>query len=364
MKRKMISVVLALATIASLTACGGSSSTTQTQAAATAASAQTEVSGDTASAASGDVVDIDQNYTWNVAMNVSESTLNYKFYEKFKSDIEARSGGKITMNLFPNGQLGGDAEQLLALMDGTVAFSTTITSGLTSTISEYGVWDLPNAFTDLDTMRKAEQNEDLLSALNEASAQKNIHLMGMADAGFRELTSNKAVNSVADLSGLKIRVIDNPYHQLYWTSLGASTTTMDFNEVYSSLQQKVIDAEENPYMNITANRFYEVQPYIIETNHLGHIMVFTMNNELYNSLPENVRALVDECAAAALEETRAAADDAIAGYKKTIEDYGSQIITLDESVLKEMQEKAQPVYDKARTELGDELVDTFLNSAK
>lgn len=117
-------------------------------------------------------------------------------------------------------------------------------------------------------------------------------------------------------------------------------------------------------MNICANKFYEVQPYIVETNHLAHMMVFTMNKSTYDGLPENVQALIDECAANALTVTRAAADDAIAEYKQTIEDAGSQIITLDESVLSEMQEMAQPVYDKVRADLGDDLVDTFLNAAQ
>lgn len=354
--KKLTSLLLAGVMILGLTACGGSTQKTESAASDTSAANSME------STASGENVTIDKEYTWNVAMNVTEATLNYRFYDVFKKDIEARSGGKIKINLFPNGQLGGDAEQLQSLMDGTAAFSTTITSGITSTIPQYGVWDLPNAFSNLDVMRKVEDNADLLEALNKASAEKGIYLMGMADAGFRELTSNKEVKTVADLSGLKIRVIDNPYHQLYWTSLGAATTTMDFNEVYSSLQQKVIDAEENPYMNITANKFYEVQPYIVETNHLGHIMVFTMNKGLYDSLPDNVKQLVDECAANALSETRAAADAAISDYKKTIEDAGSTIITLDETVLTEMQEKAQPVYDKVRENLGDDLVDTFLSA--
>lgn len=360
MKKMSVLAVIAAMSMG-LSACGGSTGATATTAAAAAAAAA-ETKGE--AAASGDTVTIDQDYTWNVAMNVSESTLNYKFYDAFKKEIEEKSGGKITMNLFPNGQLGGDAEQLQSLMDGSVQFSTTITSGMTSTIPQYGVFDLPNAFKDLDQMRTVEDNTDLLNALNEASAVKGIHLMGMADAGFRELTSNKEIHAVSDLSGLKIRVIDNPYHQLYWTSLGAATTTMDFNEVYSSLQQKVIDAEENPYMNICANKFYEVQPYIVETNHLAHMMVFTMNKALYDSLPDNVKSLVDSCAADALQATRDAADDAIAEYKKTITDAGSQIITLDDAVLTEMQEKAQPVYDKVRADLGDELVDTFLAATK
>lgn len=356
--KKLIAAALAMTLAAGLAACGGSSDSVPTT------SASSETQSDSSVTVSGDIVPIDKSYKWNVAMNVSESTLNYKFYEVFKQNLEYRSDGKITLNLFPNGQLGGDAEQLLSLMDNTVQFSTTITSGMTSTIPQYGVWDLPNAFNNVDQLRAVEDNEDVLNALNEASANKGIHLMGLADAGFRELTSDKEVHAVDDLKGLKIRVIDNPYHQLYWTSLGASTTTMDFNEVYSSLQQKVIDAEENPYMNITANRFYEVQPYIVETNHLGHIMVFTMNNALYESLPDNVRTLVDECASEALKQTREAADNAIGEYRKIIEDYGCEIITLDDSVLQEMQEKAQPVYDRVRKDLGDDLVDTFVNAAE
>ena len=361
--RKSIAILMSAITILGLAACG---STNTAVSETTGSSAQNSSSGTANEANSGASAstDIADSYTWNVAMNVGESTLNYKFYETFKNNIEEKSGGKITVNLFPNGQLGGDAEQLQSLMDGTVQFSTTITSGMTSTIPQYGIWDLPNAFKNTDEMRKVEDNEDLLKALNDASAEKGIYLMGLADAGFRELTSNKEIHSVADLSGLKIRVIDNPYHQLYWTSLGGATTTMDFNEVYSSLQQKVIDAEENPYMNITANKFYEVQPYIVETNHLGHIMVFTMNKALYDSLPENVKKLVDECAAVALSETRSAADAAIEEYKTIIVDYGSNIITLDDAVLSEMQEKAQPVYDKVRADLGDDIVDTFLNASK
>ncbi len=361
--KKMIGLAAVAAMALGLTACGGSSTASTTAAPEAETKAESGAENSETEAA-GDTVAIDKDYTWNVAMNVSDSTLNYKFYDEFKKEIEAKSGGKITLNLFPNGQLGGDAEQLQSLMDGTVQFSTTITSGMTSTIPEYGVFDLPNAFKDLDQMRKVEDNADLLKALNDASAGKGIYLMGMADAGFRELTTSKEIHSVADLSGLKIRVIDNPYHQLYWTSLGAATTTMDFNEVYSSLQQKVIDAEENPYMNICANKFYEVQSYIVETNHLAHMMVFTMNKALYDSLPENVQGLIDSCAADALKVTRDAADDAIAEYKKTIEDAGSQIISLDDAVLAEMQEKASPVYDKVRADLGDELVDTFLSAAE
>ena len=349
--KKFVALALASVMVLSLAACGDSSSSTS--------STTTDASSATTTEASGDTVEIEDSYTWNVAMNVSETTLNYKFYDTFKSLIEAKSGNKITVNLYANGQLGGDAEQLQGLMDGTIQFSTTITSGMTSTIPAYGLFDLPNAFDDVTAMREVEDNADLVQALNDASAEKGIYLMGLADAGFRELTTNVEVKSVDDLKGMKIRVIDNPYHQAYWTSLGAATTTMDFNEVYSSLQQKVIDAEENPYMNICANSFYEVQDYIVETNHLGHIMIFTMNKALYDSLPENVQTLINECAAEALTTTRDAADEAIEGYKKTIEESGTTILTLDDATLEEMRTLSAGVYDQVRADLGDDLVDTF-----
>lgn len=109
MKKMSVLAVIAAMSMG-LSACGGSTGATAT----TAAAAATETKGE--AAASGDTVTIDQDYTWNVAMNVSESTLNYKFYDAFKKEIEEKSGGKITMNLFPNGQLGGDAEQLQSPM--------------------------------------------------------------------------------------------------------------------------------------------------------------------------------------------------------------------------------------------------------
>lgn len=96
------------------------------------------------------------------------------------------------------------------------------------------------------------------------------------------------------------------------------------------LQQGTIDGEENPYMNIIGNNFQEVQKYVIETNHVGHIITFFMNNDLYQSLPEDVRALVDECAAEAVSYGNSQADESIAAYKKQCEDAGCEIITLED----------------------------------
>lgn len=373
MRKKTVSVVLAI-TMAVLTGCSGGSSSASSGSAAAPAPALDTAAGteDTSGAASGnespdsgkagEKVAVDEAYTWTAAMNVAETTLNYKMMEKFKELIEARSDGKITLNLYANGQLGNDTEQMQGLIEGSNDFVTTITSGLTSFVPAYGVFDLPNAFPDLDTMRKVLDDETFVSTLNKDSATTNVRLMGMADAGFRQTTSNREIHGAGDFSGLKIRVIQNPYHIAYWQSLGANALAMDFSEVYVGLQQKTIDAQENPYMNIVANKFYETQDYVIETNHLGHVIVFLMNDSLYTGLPAQVQELVDACAQEAIVYTRGLADESIAQDKAAIEASGTAIISLDPAVQKEMKEKASGVYDQVRQDVGDQLVDALLDA--
>ena len=125
------------------------------------------------------------------------------------------------------------------------------------------------------------------------------------------------------------------------------------------LQQGTIDGEENPYMNIVGNNMQEVQDYVVETNHLGHIITFFMNYDCTEPAG-NVRQLVDECAAEATEYGNSQSDESIAADKQTCIDAGCEIITLDDAVLTEMREKASGVYDMVRADLGDELVDQLL----
>ena len=187
-------------------------------------------------------------------------------------------------------------------------------------------------------------------------------VLGYSDAGFRQLTTNKRVDSIDDIAGQKIRVMTNNYHIAYWEALGAAAVPMQFTEVFMGLQQNTIDGEENPYMNIVGNNFQEVQDYIVETNHLGHIITFFMNSELYNSLPDNTKALVDEGAARAVAYANEAADESIAADKQTCIDAGCEIITLSDEDYATLQEKGSVVYDLVRADLGDEKVDALLDA--
>ena len=356
MKRKstiILSGLLAFSMAFSMTACGSGNSASETTAAAPA-----EASAD-GGAGSGEASDIAEEYHWTAAMTVAETTVNYKIVAKFKELIEDRSGGKITIDMDTGGQLGGDNEMFTSCRDGSIDIITSMSSGLVDFVPEEAVFDLPNLFPDIETMRAVLQG-DFMDTMNEYNKAGGFMVLGYSDAGFRQLSSNKAVRTVDDFSGLKLRTMNNKYHMAYWEALGASPLPMDFNEVYMGLSQNTIDGQENPYMNIVGNSFQEVQDYIVETNHLGHIIFVAMNNDLYESLPENVRTLVDECMAEAIEYGNSEADASIEADKQTCIDAGCEIITLSADDLATMQEKAAVVYDMVRADLGDELVDEVL----
>jgi len=358
--KRVLATLLAASMAVSLTACGGASGSASTTAAPAAEPAKTEAAETKAAESEAAAASEDYpEYHWTAAMTVAETTINYMMVEKFADLINERSGGKITVDIYPGGQLGNTTEFTEAVVSGSIDIGTGMTTDLVDFIPQYAIFDMPNLFDNVDQMR-AVLNGDFVEVLNEINTAGGIRMLGYSDAGFRQLTSNKPVHQLSDLGGQKIRVMTNPYHIEYWNAVGAAATPMQFTEVFMGLQQGTIDGEENPYMNIVGNNLQEVQKYVIETNHVGHIITFFMNNGLYESLEDNVKTLVDECAAEATAYGNEKADESIASYKKTCEDAGCEIIELDESVLAELKEKATVVYDMVRKDQGDEIVDKLL----
>lgn len=353
--KQALSLLLSLALVLGLAACGGGGTADTPNTGTGGDPATNETSAADPNAGS----DITEEYNWTAAMTVAETTINYMIVEKFKELIEERSGGKINIELYTGGVLGGDNEMFQGCRDGSIDIITSTTSGLVDFVPEEAIFDLPNLFPNVETMRAVLQG-DFMDTMNQYNKAGGFMIIGYSDAGFRQLTSNKEIRSVADFNGLKLRTMNNQYHMAYWEALGASPLPMDFNEVYMGLQQGTIDGQENPYMNIVGNSMQEVQDYVVETNHLGHIIFVAMNNDLYDSLPDNVRALVDECMAEAVEYGNSQADASIEADRQTCVDAGCEIITLSEEDLSQMQEKASVVYDMVRENLGDELVDEVL----
>lgn len=301
-------------------------------------------------------------YHWNLAMTVSESTTNYKMAKYFADLVREKTDGSIDIELYPGGQLGNTTEQTEACFSGSIEFVTGMTTDLTDFVRQMALFDMPNLFDDINHMRRFLESDYALNQINQYCEASGIHMLAFSDAGFRELTTNTPTNSVSDLKGQKIRVMTNKYHIAYWNAVGASAVPMQFSELFMGLQQGTVDGQENPYMNIVGNNLQEVQKYVVETNHLGHIIIFFMNDDLYESLPDNTKNLLDDCAAEAAAYAKQIAADSIEQDKQTVESAGCQIVQFSDDDLAFLRDKAQVVYDMVKKDIGDDTVESFLTA--
>ena len=191
--KKWLAVMTMAAVMASLTACGSSGSG-QTSSAQTQAAAENSADEGAAAGASGEEY---PEYNWTAAMTVAETTTNYKMVERFAELLNERSGGKITVDIYPGGQLGNTTEFTEAVIGGSIDIGTGMTTDLVDFIPEYAIFDLPNVFDTVEQMR-AVLNSDFVDVLNEYNNQGGIQMLGYSDAGFRQLTTNRAASRCSD----------------------------------------------------------------------------------------------------------------------------------------------------------------------
>ena len=197
----------------------------------------------------------------------------------------------------------------------------------------------------------------------EKYTENNFQLIGFFDQGMRQLTTNKLVETPEDLHGQKIRVMENQLHIAIWEALGASPTPMSFSEVYMALQQGTIDAQENPFEVIYANRIYEQQDYVILTSHLAASHNLLFSKVIYDGLTETDQALIMAVGEAAIQYAREQCDARLAERMELVEEAGCQIIEPSAELLGQLQDLCAGIYDDVRATYGDEQVDMQMNAA-
>lgn len=207
--------------------------------------------------------------------------------------ISDESKGRVVINYFPSSQLGGDTDMLAQVRSGALDFYTTSASFMTTLSAGVGPSALGFAFKDYQTIWSAVDGEVGRIARKEA-ATVNIHVFEKYwDLGFRTLsTGARPVNNLAEVQGLKIRVPVLPMFFGMFKSLGAAPVSMNFSELYTSLQTKLVDGQENPLVNVYTAKLYEVQKFIALTNHCWEGMLIATNRSRFNALPADVRDII------------------------------------------------------------------------
>jgi len=209
--------------------------------------------------------------------------------------VKERTSGRVDIKIFPNNQLGGDTDMLSQVRSGAITFFTPSALVIATLVPVAAINAVGFAFADYDQVWSA-MDGSLGAHVRAAIARTNLHAFEKIwDNGFRQMTtSGRPIEDAKDMAGLKIRVPVSALSLSMFKALDSSPTSLQFSEVYTSLQTKIVDAQENPISIIQVAKLYEVQKYCALTNHIWDGFWFVANGRAWNELPDDVRTIVTE----------------------------------------------------------------------
>ncbi|MDD7984993.1 TRAP transporter substrate-binding protein [Lentisphaera marina] len=235
------------------------------------------------------------NYTLKFGHLSSEDNTWHKAALKFKELVEERSQGKVQVKVYPNSQLGKEMDVINSIQLGTADMTITGES-LQNWAPKAALMAVPYAFESSEQMRAAAGGVVGQEISQEITAKTGLVPLGWFERGPRYLTSNRPIKTPEDLKGIKLRVPNVPIFVKVWEELGAKPTPMAFSEVFTSLQQNTIEAQENPLSLIDSASFSEVQKNINLTAHVRSWIYVVIGEDKLNSLPADLQAIVKQAA--------------------------------------------------------------------
>lgn len=276
--------------------------------------------------------------------------------KKFADVVAAKSGGKMKVNLFLGGTLGSDQAITTSVQGGTVEMAVMNSGILASLAKELAIFDFPFLFA----------NEKESDAIVDGPVGKKMHklleekgVVGLAfwELGYRQMSNSKRpLNTVADIDGLKLRVIPNPINVAWVKALGANPTPMPFPEVYGGLESKAIDGQENPISVIAANKFWEVQKHMALTNHQYNPQSVIFSKKVWDTLSPAEKKILEEAAVEATTVQREQARAAVAANLELLKKNGMAVTTFPPAEVAKLREKMKPVIAQFSASVGEATV--------
>ncbi|KIL35817.1 ABC transporter substrate-binding protein [Cohnella kolymensis] len=283
---------------------------------------------------------------------------------KFGELVEKETNGSIKVEVYPDGQLGGDIQVFEAMKIGSVQGSTMSTGPIASFSKRFNIFDLPFLFKDAETAYKVLDGDIGQELLSELPAAGVVGL-GYMENGFRDLTNNKReVKSPDDVKGLKIRTLENELHIELWKTLGATPTPMAITELFTALEQKVVDGQENPSGNIKLNKFYEVQKYVTKTGHVYNASPLIISNKFWEQLSDQEKEAIKKAAAESITWQRAENQKESKEAYDFLAQNGMTVTELTPEEKQKFVDALKPVYDKFKPTIGEDLVNKLLEAVK
>ncbi|MDI6600826.1 MAG: TRAP transporter substrate-binding protein [Thermoanaerobacteraceae bacterium] len=291
-----------------------------------------------------------------VGIGLNEQSPQYQGLLKFKELVEGGSNGKFEVQLYANSQLGDDTKMMQSLRMGTLEMTCPSTAPIAGLNKQFMVFDLPFLFPNeqvADRVLDGPIGQKLLDSLS-ASGIKGLAYW---ENGYRDLTNSvKEVKSPADLKGLKIRTMENPVHLASFRAMGANPTPMPFGELFTAMQQKTIDGQENPLTTIYLQKFYEVQKYVTLTHHFYSPFVFMMSQKFWDELSKEDQDLIQKAALEAGAYERQVNREQMAKMEQNLKDAGMVVTELTEEQRQAFVDATKDVASQFENEIGKDII--------
>jgi len=277
----------------------------------------------------------------------------------FGKEVEKRTGGRIKVQSFYSGSLGGERESIEAVQLGTQELTLTSTGPVPNFVPAARILDIPFLFRDKAHARAVLDGPIGQEMLKEFEP-KGFKALAWAENGVRHMTNSKrAVNVPEDLKGLKMRTMENPVHVAAYKGFGIVTTPMAFPEVFTALQQGTVDGQENPLSVIMAAKFDQVQKHLSLTGHVYSPAIFLMNKAAFDKLSAADQQAFLEAAKEATKANRARVDEDDA---KGVAELRSKGMSVVENVDKaKFQAALTPIYAQFESQFGKANIDRIKN---
>lgn len=322
--KKWMAIMCCAAMTASLAACGGSKEAAPAASAATEAAKQEAEAGNEEAAPAAD----EKEFNIDLATAYAADGPAGIALEKFVNDVAEKSGGTLNISLFTDGTLGSASDNYSSVASGDLDMAMTGLEGLDLYAPEYTFLDSPFLMQSEEHL-KAVLDSGIGDSLKERYEENGFVTLGWHQRDVRELASNKEVKAPADVAGLKLRLPGMTVYVDTWSALGVSSTTVAMSELYTALQTKVAEACEGGYEQMDTLKLFEVQKYIAETQHVYEFVGLFINKDLYDSMSDNQKQILNECAAENLAYADQLAKDNREQYKQDCLDGGMTLVEVD-----------------------------------
>ena len=289
----------------------------------------------------------------------SEHSSSVAMEKVFKAELAKLSGNQMQVDIFPAMQLGGAKENVDAVRSGTLFMTWVGAAFLSRIVPELEAVSLPFLFPSRESAFKV-MDGSVGQLLDQKLGDKGFIALGWMELGARHVTNAKRpIKSMADLKGLKIRLQPNEAHLATFRSLGANAVAMDVKELYSALEQGVIDGQENPYSIIVAGRYGEVQKFVSNTGHFFDFIAIVANRRQFEAMKPEQQKAIRGAMNAAIASQRATAADLDA---KSLEELKKkmQYDALSPQAVDEMRKASAGVVDQVKKRAGADLVDRVI----